>query len=130
MKSVAAAAMALLLLVLLNAMLSVSAASRHAASQFKAPNPQTPSDQADAWREEDEALHAYIKASVPKVLEHTGADAFDEHLHGVQAILRFWGSEKHLYNAGLFHSICETKQWGSSWWNGSHTTLFLDLWHI
>ena len=101
------AAMTLLLLAFLNGLVSVLAASRHAVTQFKAPNPETPSDQAEAWREEDEALHAYIQASVPDVLEHTGADAFDEHLHGVQSILRLWGSEKHLYNAGLFHSICE-----------------------
>lgn len=107
MKTVAAA-MALLLLVFLNGLLSALAASRHAVSQFKAPNPQTPIDQAEAWRAEDEALHAYIQASVPDVLEHTGADAFDEHLHGVQSILRSWGSERHLYNAGLFHSICES----------------------
>lgn len=41
------------------------------------------------------------------MLEHTGSEAFDAHLKGVQAVLRYWGSEKYLSDAGLFHSICE-----------------------
>ena len=53
-------------------------------------------------------LHAYIAESVPSVLEHTGSEAFDEHLRGVQGILRYWDAPSHLYNAGLFHSICES----------------------
>lgn len=84
-----------------------SASSTHAVNKWKAPNPNTPSEQATAWKEEDEALHAYIASSVPDVLEHTGSEAFDAHLHGVQAILRYWSAPKYLYNAGLFHSICE-----------------------
>jgi hypothetical protein len=88
-----------------------SASSSHAVSRWKAPNSSTPPplDQTRRWREEDEGLHAYIASSVPAVLQHTGSEAFDEHLQGVQAILRYWGSPRHLSNAGLFHSICELK---------------------
>ena len=80
-----------------------SASSSHAVSRWKAPN--------SRWRDEDEGegLHAYIASSVPAVLQHTGSEAFDEHLQGVQAILRYWGSPRHLSKAGLFHSICELK---------------------
>jgi hypothetical protein len=87
----------------------VSASPSHASSRWKAPNPSTPLDQTRRWREEDDELHKYIASSVPAVLDHTGSDAFDEHLRGVQAILRYWGSPQHLTNAGLFHSICEPK---------------------
>lgn len=86
-----------------------SSSSSHAVSRWKAPNSSTPRDQTRRWREEDEALHAYIASSVPSVLQHTGSEAFDEHLRGVQAILRYWGAPRHLSNAGLFHSICELK---------------------
>ena len=61
------------------------------------------------WQAEDESLHSYITQSVPAVLEHTGSEAFDAHLRGVQAILRYWGAPRHLYNAGLFHSIYGTE---------------------
>jgi hypothetical protein len=86
-----------------------SASSSHAVSRWKAPNSSTPRDQTRRWREEDEGLVAYIASSVPAVLQHTGSEAFDEHLQGVQAVLRYWGSPRHLSNAGLFHSICELK---------------------
>jgi hypothetical protein len=86
-----------------------SASPSHAASRWKAPNPSTPLDQTRRWHVEDDELHKYIASSVPAVLDHTGSDAFDEHLRGVQAILRYWGSPQHLTNAGLFHSICEPK---------------------
>jgi hypothetical protein len=86
-----------------------SASSSHAVSRWKLPNSSTPWDQTRRWREEDEVLHAYISSSVPAVLQHTGSEAFDEHLLGVQAVLRYWASPRHLSNAGLFHSICELK---------------------
>jgi hypothetical protein len=85
-----------------------SASSSHAVSRWKAPNSST-LDQTRRWRDEAEGLHAYIASSVPAVLQHTGSEAFDEHLQGVQAILRYWGSPRHLSKAGLFHSICELK---------------------
>jgi hypothetical protein len=85
-----------------------SASSSPAVSRWKAPNSST-LDQTRRWRDEDEGLHAYIASSVPAVLQHTGSEAFDEHLQGVQAILRYWGSPRHLSKAGLFHSICELK---------------------
>ena len=80
---------------------------RHAALKWKAPNADTPQKQVDEWHAEDAALYDYIEASVPSVLDHTGSEAFDQHLRGVQSILRYWGAPPHLYNAGLFHSICE-----------------------
>ena len=92
---------------LLSPLTPASSSSTHAVFRWKAPNSQTPAHQTSQWKQEDEALHAYIASSVPAVLEHTGSDAFDAHLKGVQAVLRYWGSPKHLYNAGVFHSICE-----------------------
>lgn len=79
------------------------------ASQFKAPNESTPANQAKEWRDADAALWKFVEESVPAVLDHTGSAAFDEHLKGVQAVLRYWGSPKYLTNAGLFHSIYGTE---------------------
>lgn len=79
------------------------------ASTFKAPTTDTPIARASAWKEEDEKLWSYVESNVPEVLAHTGTAAFDEHLKGVQAVLRFWGAEKHLCSAGLFHSIYGTE---------------------
>ena len=44
---------------------------------------------------------------MPDVLEHTGSEAFDAHLKGVQGLLRGWGVDETVADAGLFHSICE-----------------------
>lgn len=80
-----------------------------AASAFKVPNNSTPPHKATRWSDEDSALHLYISRSVPAVLEHTGFAAFDEHLQGVQAVLRGWNSPDYLTKAGLFHSIYGTE---------------------
>lgn len=77
--------------------------------KFKAPNPSTDAATAQRWHEEDEALWKYVNDHVPDVLDHTGSAAFDEHLKGVQAVLRYWGAPTHLTNAGLFHSIYGTE---------------------
>lgn len=98
-----------IILLLLCMMHYASAATTHAVSKFKAPNDDTPPEQAAKWKAEDESLHNYIIKAVPAVLEHTGSEAFDAHLRGVQAILRYWGAPSHLYNAGLFHSIYGTE---------------------
>mmetsp|Transcript_17586 Transcript_17586/g.33385 ORF Transcript_17586/g.33385 Transcript_17586/m.33385 type:complete len:306 (-) Transcript_17586:196-1113(-) len=79
------------------------------ACRFKAPHPNTPSEFVQKWREEDEALWKYVNEQVPAVLDHTGSAAFDEHLKGVQAVLRNWGAPTYLANAGLFHSIYGTE---------------------
>jgi hypothetical protein len=92
---------------LLSILHQTTANPSHAISSHKAPNPSTPSEIAIAWAEKDAALHAYIEKSVPAVLEHTGSEAFDAHLRGVQGVLREWGADEYLCNAGLFHSICE-----------------------
>lgn len=94
--------------ILLSPIKIFASSNAHAVSRWKAPNSETPPDQTAQWRKEDEALHAYITSSVPAVLEHTGSEAFDAHLKGVQAVLRYWGPDKkYLSDAGLFHSICE-----------------------
>jgi len=85
------------------------ASSTHAVSKWKSPNSNTSLQQAKQWQEEDDTLHSYISKSVPAVLEHTGSEAFDAHLKGVQAVLRYWDAPKHLYDAGLFHSIYGTE---------------------
>lgn len=79
------------------------------ASQFKAPNKSTPANIANEWNSKDEALWSYVKANVPAVLDHTGSSSFDEHLRGVQAVLRHFGAPDHLPSAGLFHSIYGTE---------------------
>ena len=38
-----------------------------------------------------------------------GSITFDEHLKGVQSVLRCWGSDRALCDAGLFHSIYGTE---------------------
>lgn len=84
---------------------SATVASKH----FKAPNADTPSDIAAAWKQQDDELWSYVESKVPAVLDHTGASAFDEHLKGVQSVLRYWGAPQHLQKAGLFHSIYGTE---------------------
>jgi hypothetical protein len=80
-----------------------------AASKFKAPNNSTLPSVKQEWSQQDEALWKYIESHVPAVLEHTGASAFDEHLKGVQAVLRYWNAPKHVTFAGLFHSLYGTQ---------------------
>lgn len=99
----------LLLLLTVLAPTPAEASTSHAISKYKAPHANTLPDQVAKWQAEDDSLHSYITQSVPAVLEHTGSEAFDAHLRGVQAILRYWGAPSHLYNAGLFHSIYGTE---------------------
>jgi len=81
----------------------------HVSSQFKAPNAQTPYQVKQKWEEYDRNLWHYVGAQVPAVLNHTGTEAFDQHLKGVQAVLRYWQAPSHLTSAGLFHSIYGTE---------------------
>ena len=81
----------------------------HVAAQFKAPNADTPLEVAREWRDHDAQLWKFVEESVPAVMDHTGTAAFDEHLKGVQAVLRYWGAPTYLSNAGLFHSIYGTE---------------------
>lgn len=39
----------------------------------------------------------------------SGSITFDEHLKGVQSVLRSWGSDQAICDAGLFHSIYGTE---------------------
>jgi len=78
-------------------------------SKFKLPNNETNANLIKEWKTSDETLWKYVNEKVPAVLEHTGSAAFDEHLKGVQAVLRYWDSPSHLTNAGLLHSIYGTE---------------------
>eukprot|EP00980_Cylindrotheca_fusiformis_P017240 scaffold5322_cov88-Cylindrotheca_fusiformis.AAC.2 len=88
---------------------STTTSKSYASSRFKAPNTDTPSDLIQQWQTEDDELWDYVNSHVPAVLDHTGSAAFDEHLKGVQAVLRYWNSPNHLTKAGLFHSIYGTE---------------------
>ena len=61
------------------------------------------------WKEHDDNLYKFLKDSIPEALEHTGASAFDDHLKGVQCVLRGWGADTNVCDAGLFHSIYGTE---------------------
>jgi hypothetical protein len=76
---------------------------------FKAPTAETPNDVANRWNQDDDDLWVYVGTHVPAVLDHTGSAAFDEHLKGVQAVLRYWNAPSHVAKAGLFHSIYGTE---------------------
>jgi len=86
-----------------------SESSPYECSKFKAPNDNTDENIVKEWKTADDALWKYVNEKVPAVLEHTGSVAFDEHLKGVQAILRYWNSPVHVTNSGLFHSIYGTE---------------------
>jgi hypothetical protein len=88
---------------------SSESSSTYASDRFKAPTAETPKDVANKWKQEDDDLWVYVGAHVPAVLDHTGSAAFDEHLKGVQAVLRYWKAPNHLARAGLFHSIYGTE---------------------
>jgi hypothetical protein len=88
---------------------SVEETTTPACSQFKAPNAQTPTNLKQKWERDDRNLWNFVEQQVPAVLDHTGTEAFDDHLKGVQAVLRYWGAPGHLANAGLFHSIYGTE---------------------
>lgn len=76
-----------------------------AASKFKVSSKNTSPELLKKWKREDSALFDYVNSKVPDVLNHTGSAAFDEHLVGVQSVLRFWNAADHVTAAGLFHSI-------------------------
>ena len=63
----------------------------------------------DALHHVDIKLHKYLGETIPEALAHTGAASFDDHLKGVQAVLRKWNAPEYLCNAGLFHSIYGTE---------------------
>jgi len=65
--------------------------------------------QREAWAAEDVLLHAQMREHVPEALAHNGEEAFDDHLVGVQSVLRTWGAKETLCNAALFHSIYGTE---------------------
>ena len=96
-------------LIFLSYLSTVVSSENTAASKFKAPSADTTPEQAQAWQQDDETLWTYVQSHVPSVLQHTGSSAFDEHLKGVQSVLRYWGSPDYLAKAGIFHSIYGTE---------------------
>ncbi|ETW01962.1 hypothetical protein H310_06491 [Aphanomyces invadans] len=62
-----------------------------------------------SWKSMDVKLRKFLKASVPEALAHTGDAAFDEHLVGVQSVLRTFGADEEVCTAGLFHSLYGTE---------------------
>ena len=61
------------------------------------------------WAVRDELLHAKMREHVPAALAHNGEETFDNHLVGVQSVLRSWGACEALCDAALFHSIYGTE---------------------
>ena len=68
-----------------------------------------PASQREAWAQKDGVLHSKMREHVPAALAHNGEEAFDNHLVGVQSVLRSWGAAEHLCDAALFHSIYGTE---------------------
>ena len=64
-----------------------------------------PAPQREAWAQRDVGLHAEMRKRVPAALAHNGEVSFDDHLVGVQCVLRAWGALEHITDAALFHSI-------------------------
>ncbi|KDO23277.1 hypothetical protein SPRG_20996 [Saprolegnia parasitica CBS 223.65] len=55
-----------------------------------------------AWQAQDASLHRFLRAAIPEALEHTGEAAFDEHLVGVQSVLRvFWSGRRCMQSRSL-----------------------------
>jgi len=85
-----------------------SAAAAYAVTPYRAMADATDAQRA-AWATQDEVLHARMRELVPAALKHNGEEAFDDHLIGVQSVLRSWGASETLCNAALFHSIYGTE---------------------
>ena len=68
-----------------------------------------PEKQREAWAQRDVGLHAEMRKRVPAALAHNGEESFDDHLVGVQSVLRAWGAPEHITDAALFHSIYGTE---------------------
>ena len=81
----------------------------HKADKYKVPPEGTEEHILLDWERHDSQLHQFIKETNPEAIQHTGVVAFDEHLKGVQAVLRNWGAEPYVSDAGLFHSIYGTQ---------------------
>jgi hypothetical protein len=82
---------------------------KHMSDAYKVPPEGTDEATVAEWKRHDDQLHEFIKTTIPEALQHTGMAAFDEHLKGVQAVLRNWGAEQYVSDAGLFHSIYGTQ---------------------
>ena len=87
---------------------SAAAASDDAATPWHQIAGATTAQRAE-WAEADTRLHAEMRKHVPAALAHNGEEAFDNHLVGVQSVLRSWGASTTLTHAALFHSIYGTE---------------------
>lgn len=81
----------------------------HMADRFKEPPAHESPSMVASWQEADRELHSFLTRAIPEALEHTGATAFDQHLVGVQSVLRHWGADEEVARSGLFHSIYGTE---------------------
>ena len=86
----------------------LSSAAADAVAPYRA-MAQATAAQRGEWAKADEVLHARMREHVPAALKHNGEEAFDDHLIGVQSVLRSWGAPETLCNAALFHSIYGTE---------------------
>ncbi|OQR89781.1 hypothetical protein ACHHYP_06051 [Achlya hypogyna] len=82
---------------------------QYAIDAWKATLRERPQAMRAAWKRHDAALHSFLRNSIPEALQHTGEAAFDEHLLGVQNVLRVFGADDDVCTAGLFHSIYGTE---------------------
>ena len=87
---------------------SAAVASDYASTPWRQIAGATP-QQLAAWADDDKRLHAEMRKHVPAALAHNGEEAFDNHLVGVQSVLRSWGASTTLTHAALFHSIYGTE---------------------
>jgi hypothetical protein len=77
--------------------------------RFKVAPAGTSTETLTQWKTSDDKLLQFLQTTLPEALLHTGATAFDDHLTGVQLILRHWRASEDVCRAGLFHSIYGTE---------------------
>ena len=79
---------------------SLSNSNHHVSTKWK--STVTNSNLKEKWLKHDLNLHQYLSTLIPEALPHTGSTTFDDHLKGVQTVLRAWNSPEHLCDAGMF----------------------------
>ena len=77
---------------------SLSNINHHVSTKWK--NSVSNSKLNKEWQEHDLKLHQYLSTLIPEALPHTGSTTFDDHLKGVQTVLRAWNSPEYLCDAG------------------------------
>ncbi len=88
---------------------ALSSAVEDAATAWRDTSRHHPPQTIEQWRADDARLHQRMRDLVPSALKHNGEEAFDNHLVGVQSVLRSWDATEDVCNAALFHSIYGTE---------------------